>query len=57
MNDCIFTVSRIVGEYAYIKNTNDASAEELFIALALLPLGVDIGTRLLFSDFEYTILD
>lgn len=57
MEDTVFTVSRIEGEYAYIKNTNDANAEEIFIALALLPPGVDVGARLLFSAFEYTLLD
>jgi len=57
MENTVFEVSRIEGEYAYIKNTNDANAEEIFIALALLPFGVDIGTKLLFSDLEYTVLD
>ena len=57
MDNTVFEVSRIEGEYAYIKNTNDANAEEIFIALALLPFGVDVGTKLLFSDLEYTVLD
>ena len=51
METKIYTVSRIEGEYAYIA---DESGEELFIALALLPEGVDIGTRLEyeFPDFR-----
>ena len=56
MEDMIFEVSRIEGEYAYIKNTRDNGAEEIFIALALLPFGSDVGTKLLFSNFEYTII-
>lgn len=39
-----YIVSRIEGEYAYLKRTDIESEEELFIAMALLPLGVDIGT-------------
>ena len=46
-----YTVIKIDGEYATLKNTE---GEELFIAMALLPLGVDIGTVLLyeFPDFQ-----
>lgn len=50
-----YTVTRIEGEYAYLKD--DVTGEELFIALALLPAGVDIGTRLHFEMFEYTVID
>ena len=41
-----YTVVRIVGEYAYLHADGKDSDEELFIAMALLPLGVDVGTRL-----------
>ncbi|MBP3370793.1 MAG: hypothetical protein J6L85_08580 [Clostridia bacterium] len=51
-NDYIIT--KIEGEYAFLKDT--ASGEELFIAMALLPLGVDVGTRLHYEMLEYTIL-
>ena len=47
-----YTVSRIEGDYATL---TDESGEELFIALALLPLGTDIGSRLLYSNFEFTL--
>ena len=50
----IYTVSRIEGEYAYL---SDESGEELFIAMALLPLGVDIGTRLSYEFPEFSLLD
>ena len=51
MEEKIYTVSRIEGEYAYL--TEEGTCEELFIALMLLPLGVDVGTRLgyVFPDF------
>lgn len=52
MEPKFYTVTRIEGEYAYIRE--EKSSEELFIALALLPVGVDIGTKLkyVFPDFE-----
>ena len=53
MSEKIYTVSRIEGEYAYL---TDSAGEELFIALALLPFGVDIGTKLLASNFEFSII-
>ena len=49
-----YCVVRIEGEYAILKN-EDAGGE-LFIALALLPMGTDIGVRLRYECFEYTIL-
>ncbi|MBQ8207478.1 MAG: hypothetical protein IJZ89_01940 [Clostridia bacterium] len=51
-----FIVTRIEGEYAYLKEIDNADAEEVFIALALLPLGVDIGTKLHSELFNYTII-
>ena len=49
-----YTLCRIEGEYAILRD--DENGEELFIALALLPLGVDIGTKLHYEMMEYTIL-
>ena len=53
MEDKIYTVSRIEGDYAYLK---DSVGEELFIAMALLPLGVDIGTKLKCENFEFYVI-
>jgi hypothetical protein len=50
-----FKVSRIEGEYAYL--SSEENAEELFIALALLPLGIDIGTRLYLKDMTFEIVN
>ncbi|MBO5101470.1 MAG: DUF3006 domain-containing protein [Clostridia bacterium] len=49
-----YTVKRIEGDYAYLSPETDES-EELFIALALLPLGVDIGTVLSYENLEFTV--
>ena len=48
-----YTVIKIEGEYATIKND---AGEELFIAMALLPFGIDVGTRLHYEMLEYTIV-
>jgi len=50
-----YTLTRIEGEYAYLKD--DATGDELFIALALLPEGADVGTRLHYEMLEYTIIE
>lgn len=49
-----YTVRAIEGEYAYL--TPDGGGDDMFIALALLPPGTDIGTRLHYEMFEYTLL-
>lgn len=49
-----YTLIKIEGEYATLRDED--SGEELFIAMALLPLGVDIGTRLHYEMLEYSII-
>ncbi len=51
-----YIVTKIEGEYAYLREINGSEDDELFIALALLPLGVDIGTKLHYEMLEYTII-
>lgn len=48
-----YTVTKIEGEYAYILEEN--TENELFIAMALLPDGVDIGTKLKYEMLSYEI--
>ena len=47
-----FTVSKIDGEYAYLVERE--SGEEIFIALALLPGGADVGDRLVLENLEFS---
>ena len=49
-----YTVSKIDGEYATLQSED---GEELFIAMALLPLGVEIGTRLHYEFPDFTIVE
>ncbi len=48
-----YTLTRIEGEYAYL---TDENGEEVFIALALLPAGATVGSRLHCEMFEYTLI-
>lgn len=49
-----YIVSKIEGEYATLKNIDNG--EEIFIAMALLPGGTDVGTRLHCECLQYTII-
>lgn len=51
-----YIVSKIEGEYAYLKVIDNPEEEELFIAMALLPANVDVGTRLHYEMLQYTII-
>ena len=55
MEEKNYTITKIEGEYATL--TDDDSGDELFIAMALLPAGVDVGTRLHYEMLEYTIVE
>ena len=50
-----YIVDRIEGEYAYLKEITDGG--EVFIALYLLPPGTNVGSRLHFEMFEYTLIN
>ena len=46
------TVTDIRGDYAYI--TYDSTGVISEVAIALLPVGIEIGVRLKFEDYEFT---
>ena len=48
-----YIVIKIEGEYATLQNVEDGG--EIFIAMALLPEGVDLHSRLHFENFEYSL--
>ena len=55
METKFYILSKIEGEYAYL--TPREGGEELFIAMALLPLGADLGTTLKYENFEFEIIE
>ena len=52
-NQRILSVKKIEGEYATLTD----GSEELFIALALLPVGVDVGSRLVVDGFDLVLVE
>ena len=51
-----YTVVKIEGEYAYLRADKNGADDDLFIAMALLPSGIDVGTRLHYEMLCYTII-
>lgn len=49
-----YKVARIEGEYAILVDM--ISGDELFIAMALLPMGTDVGSLLHYEMLEYTLI-
>jgi hypothetical protein len=52
-----YVVVKIEGEYAYLREIGKTEEDDIFIALALLPVGTDIGTKLHYEMLEYTITE
>lgn len=53
-----YIVQTINGDYATLLRTDlPTPGEPMPIAMALLPEGADIGTKLRWENFTYTILD
>lgn len=50
-----YKITKIEGEYAYLAELGGQD-DELFIAMALLPFGVDIGTELKYENLEFSII-
>ena len=51
-----YVVVKIEGEYAYLQDVAAPDMQELFIAMALLPPNVDVGTRLHYEMLTYTVI-
>ena len=47
------TVIDIRGDYAYVKYQETGVVSE--VAIALRPFGVDVGDKLKFEDFEFSL--
>ena len=53
-----YILVRIEGEYAYLRQIHETDPEkDIFIALTLLPAGVDVGDRLHYEMFTYTVIE
>lgn len=52
-----YVIVKIEGEYAYLREIDANDTDDIFIALALLPMGVDVGTKLHYEMLEYTVIE
>ena len=53
-----YIVTKIEGEYAYLREIgNNNSDDDIFIALYLLPMGIDVGTKLHCEMLQYTVIE
>ena len=53
-----YTLIKIEGEYAYLREIEATDPEkDIYIALALLPPGVDVGDKLHYEMFAYTVAE
>ena len=50
-----YVVLKIEGEYATLKDL--VGGGEIFIAMALLPPNIDLGTRLHYEMLSYSVVD
>lgn len=51
-----YTVARLDGDYAYLSNNSDASAEEKCVARALLPAEISEGSQLAYEMLQYELI-
>jgi len=52
-----YIIVKIEGEYAYLRDLSGECSEDLFIAMALLPQDVNIGTKLHCEMFQYSVIE
>ncbi|MGN0621517.1 MAG: hypothetical protein ACI4I9_06590 [Porcipelethomonas sp.] len=52
-----YRIIKIEGEYATLERTDIQSADTVFVALALLPAGCDVGTELRWENLEYSVIN
>ena len=57
METIFYIVESIDGDYANLKRTDIESDEIKLVARALLPEGIDVGTKLKYEMFEYEIVE
>ena len=56
METIYYEVESIDGDYANLRRTDIESDEVKLVARALLPDGIDAGTKLKYEMFEYEII-
>ncbi len=57
MEQCIYIVEKIDGDYAHLQRADQPESDLKLVARALLPPEIREGTRLNYECFEYSILE
>ena len=57
MEEKDYVVTKIDGEYAYLREVDKGEETDVYVALYLLPLGITIGSKLHSAFFEYTLVE
>ena len=52
-----YTVIRLDGDYAYLRNDTKPEQEEKCVARALLPDTINEGTHLLYQFLQYSVIE
>lgn len=55
METKFYIIAKIEGDYATL--SDKANGEELFIAMALLPMGIDVGDELKYENFAFEVIE
>jgi hypothetical protein len=56
METIYYIVDSIDGDYANLRRTDIESEEVKLVARALLPEGINVGTKIKYEMFEYEIM-
>ena len=52
-----YIITNINGDYAFLTDSSGSNSDEIMVALALLPVNIDVGTKLKWECFTYTVCD
>lgn len=55
MNQIEYLVAKIDGDYAHLVDIK--TGDEILVAMALLPEETDEGLKLLYKDFQYSVIE
>lgn len=57
METYYYIVDSIDGDYANLVRTDIEASDKKLVARALLPEGIDVGTKLKYEMFEYEVIE
>lgn len=52
-----YMVEKIDGDYAHLRQTDEGNNDTILVAMALLPMDIMEGSKLVYENLEYSVLD